>query len=127
MANEKIRALATSLPEIMEYPSLQSACSLALYGAWLCGNCLGSVCISIHHKLCHTLGGSFNLPYAETHTDVLPHAIAYNAPMIPGVMEKLARAHPQSNGDAIHSINVLLSKLKVKRRSRGVWDEGRRY
>jgi hypothetical protein len=47
--------------------------------------------------------------------------------MIPGVMEKLARAHPQSNGDAIHSINVLLSKLKVKRRSRGVWDEGRRY
>ncbi|GAB1216433.1 hypothetical protein ATERTT37_005648 [Aspergillus terreus] len=115
MALEGTRALASSLPEIVENPSSASARSLALYGAWLCGTCLGSVGMSIHHKLCHTLGGSFNLPHAETHTAVLPHAISYNAPNIPEAMKKLAEALPDSNGDAIHGLNVLLSKLKVKR------------
>jgi maleylacetate reductase len=50
-----------------------------LYGAWLCGTVLGQVGMALHHKLCHTLGGSFDLPHAETHAVVLPHAIAYNA------------------------------------------------
>ena len=44
------------------------------YGAWLCGTVLGSVAIGLHHKLCHTLGGSFDLPHAEMHTVILPHA-----------------------------------------------------
>lgn len=114
-AVEGTRALARALPEIVENPSSPSARSLALYGAWLCGTCLGSVGMSIHHKLCHTLGGSFNLPHAETHTAVLPHAISYNAPKIPEAMKKLAEALPESNGDAIHGLNVLLTKLKVKR------------
>jgi alcohol dehydrogenase class IV len=46
--------------------------------------------MSLHHKLCHTLGGSFDLPHAETHAAVLPHALAYNAPAVPEVMERLA-------------------------------------
>lgn len=71
--------------------------------------------MALHHKLCHTLGGSFNLPHAETHTIVLPHALAYNAPKIPEVMAKLAEAIPDSNGDAIHGLNVLLDKLHVPR------------
>ncbi|PWY78486.1 maleylacetate reductase [Aspergillus sclerotioniger CBS 115572] len=119
LAIEGTRSLATSLPEIINNPSSQSARSSAQYGAWLCGTCLGSVGMSIHHKLCHTLGGSFNLPHAETHTAVLPHAISYNAPRIPEAMEKLAQALPESNGDAVHGLNVLLSKLKVKRGLKG--------
>lgn len=70
--------------------------------------------MSLHHKLCHTLGGSFNLPHAETHTAVLPHAIAYNAPQIPEALAKLAEALPGSDGDAIKGLNVLLEKLQVK-------------
>jgi alcohol dehydrogenase class IV len=71
--------------------------------------------MALHHKLCHTLGGSFNMPHAETHTIVLPHALAYNAPKIPGAMKKLAEVLPGSDGDAIKGLNVLLAKLKVKR------------
>jgi alcohol dehydrogenase class IV len=78
-AVEGIRALARALPVIVEDPTDHSARSDALYGAWLCGTCLGAVGMSLHHKLCHTLGGAFNLPHAETHTAVLPHAFAYNA------------------------------------------------
>lgn len=89
MALEAIRALARSLPLIHDDPSDREARADALYGAWLCGICLGAVGMALHHKLCHTLGGSFDLPHAETHTVVLPHALAYNAPAIPEVMEKL--------------------------------------
>jgi hypothetical protein len=49
--------------------------------------CLGAVGMALHHKLCHTLGGTFNLPHAETHTIVLPHALAYNAPAAPEAMD----------------------------------------
>ncbi|CDX15723.1 Maleylacetate reductase [Mesorhizobium plurifarium] len=89
MATEAIGALASALPVIAGSPHDREARSEALYGAWLCGICLGSVGMALHHKLCHTLGGSFDLPHAETHTIVLPHALAYNAPAVPAVMETL--------------------------------------
>ena len=79
MAEEGIRALARALPVIVKEPGNVEARSDALYGAWLCGTCLNAVGMALHHKLCHTLGGSFDLPHAETHTVVLPHATAYNA------------------------------------------------
>jgi maleylacetate reductase len=63
-----------------------------LYGAWLCGCVLGSVGMALHHKLCHTLGGSFDLPHAEVHTVVLAHAIAFNAAAAPQAMERIRRA-----------------------------------
>ena len=63
-----------------------------MYGAWLGGVSLGAVGMALHHKLCHTLGGSFNLPHAETHTVVLPHAVFYNAAAAPEAMEKIAHA-----------------------------------
>ncbi|MCA1770964.1 MAG: iron-containing alcohol dehydrogenase, partial [Halomonas sp.] len=92
MAEEGIAALARSLPVIAADPGDVKARSDALYGAWLCGSCLGAVGMSLHHKLCHTLGGSFDLPHAETHTIVLPHAVAYNAPAAPEAMMRIARA-----------------------------------
>ena len=114
-ALEGTKALAEALPIIVNDKTNLEARLKAQYGAWLCATCLGSVGMSLHHKLCHTLGGSFNLPHAETHTIVLPHAIAYNAPKIPDTMKKLAEVLPGSDGDAIKGLNVLLTKLKVKR------------
>jgi alcohol dehydrogenase class IV len=115
LALEGIKALAVSLPAVVSSPSDIAARSSAQYGAWLCGLCLGSVGMALHHKLCHTLGGSFNLPHAETHTIVLPHAVAYNAPAVPEAMEKLAEVLPGSSGDAVHGLNLLLNRLGVQR------------
>jgi maleylacetate reductase len=92
MAEEGIAALSRSLPRIVSSPDDLSARSDALYGAWLCAAVLGSVGMALHHKLCHTLGGSFNLPHAPTHTIVLPHALAYNAEAAPDAMKRIARA-----------------------------------
>jgi len=92
MAEEGIRATAAALPRLTSEPADVDARSDALYGAWLCGTVLGAVAMGLHHKLCHTLGGSFNLPHAEVHTVVLPHALAYNAAAAPEAMRRVARA-----------------------------------
>lgn len=92
MAEEGIRALAAALPALQRNAQDVDARSDALYGAWLCGTVLGAVAMGLHHKLCHTLGGSFNLPHAEVHTVILPHAMAYNAAMAPEAMRRIARA-----------------------------------
>jgi len=92
MAEEGIRALAGGLKGIVLNASDMDARSDCLYGSWLCGSVLGHVGMALHHKLCHVLGGSFNLPHAETHTIILPHALAYNADAAPGAMQRIARA-----------------------------------
>ena len=48
--------------------------------------------MSLHHKLCHALGGTLDLPHAPTHTVVLPHALAYNQRAAPAAMAALSRA-----------------------------------
>ncbi len=78
MALEGLRAFRDALPRVLENPDDLHARGETLYGAWLCGTVLGMVGMALHHKLCHTLGGSFDLPHAETHSVILPHAIAYN-------------------------------------------------
>ena len=92
MAEEGIRAIAAALPVLSADTQNLQGRSDALYGAWLCGTVLGAVAMGLHHKLCHTLGGSFNLPHAEVHTVVLPHALAYNATHAAPAMQRIARA-----------------------------------
>jgi alcohol dehydrogenase class IV len=97
MAEEGIRASAAALEPLQADSTDLSARSDALYGAWLCGTVLGSVAMGLHHKLCHTLGGSFNLPHAEVHAVILPHALAYNADAAPHAMARIARALGATN------------------------------
>lgn len=92
MAEEGIRALAGGLKGIVLNASDIDARTECLYGTWLCGSVLGHVGMALHHKLCHVLGGSFNLPHAETHTIILPHALAYNTHAAPEAMKRIARA-----------------------------------
>jgi alcohol dehydrogenase class IV len=92
MAAEGIEKLSRALPVIAGNPQDIDARSDALSGASLCGRCLATVGMALHHKLCHTLGGTFDLPHAETHTAVLPHAAAYNADADPAAMRQIAQA-----------------------------------
>ena len=111
MAAEGIRALARALPVLVAEPGDRAARSDALYGAWLCGTCLGAVGMALHHKLCHTLGGTFDLPHAETHAAVLPHAMAYNAPAVPEAARTVAEA--LGAGEAAQGLFDLARRLGV--------------
>ena len=92
MAEESIRAMARALPRVAATPADPEARADALYGAWLGGSCLGAVGMSLHHKLCHTLGGSFNLPHAEVHAVVLPHVASFNHVARPDALARVAAA-----------------------------------
>ncbi len=112
MAEEGIRALGAALPRIVNEPQDPEARSDALYGAWLAGITLGSVAIGLHHKLCHTLGGTWNLPHAETHAIILPHAARYNRDAAPQAMARVARA--LGVFDAPTGLHELEAKLGLK-------------
>jgi alcohol dehydrogenase class IV len=113
MAAEGIRALARSLPVVVKNGNDLEARGDALYGAWLAGIVLGQASIGIHHKLCHTLGGTFNLPHAEVHTVVLPHATAYNRDFAPQAMKIAADALGAS--DAAQGIFDLIGTIGAPR------------
>jgi alcohol dehydrogenase class IV len=118
MAQEGIRSLAQALPKIKSDAKDVEARTEALYGAWLCGSCLGAVGMALHHKLCHTLGGAFNLPHAETHAIILPHAVAYNASADPQAMSQIARA--LGANDAAAGLFELAGAVGVHRSLRDV-------
>ena len=109
MAAEGLGALARGLRSLQLDPDDLDSRADLLYGAWLAGRCLGSVGMGLHHKLCHTLGGSFGLPHAATHTVVLPHATAYNAPAAPEAMSTAAAA--LGVDDAPFGLQALVARL----------------
>jgi maleylacetate reductase len=116
IAEEGIRALALSLPTVLDARvtgnARQAALGQAQYGAWLAGISLNGVSMAIHHKLCHTLGGSFNLPHAPTHAVMLPYATAYNRQASPKAMQQIVRALGGIEGvDAAAALKALARSL----------------
>ena len=112
LAEEGIRALAKALPRIGAAPADLDARSEALYGAWLAGSSFATTSLGLHHKLCHVLGGTFNLAHAETHSIVLPHAVRYNRDAAPDAMRRIARA--LGAHDAPSALYELEAKLGLR-------------
>ena len=103
LAIEGMRAFVSGLPRVAAATEDVDARAETLYGAWLCGTVLGQVGMALHHKLCHTLGGSFDLPHAETHAIVLPHAIAFNETAVPELLAPVAELLDGDHaGHALH-------------------------
>ena len=109
MALEGIRALARSLPLIISEPDNMDARTEAMYGACLAAAALGTGSTGLHHRLCHTFGGTFNTPHAETHTILLPHSVAYNAGARPEATGRIAGA--LGVGDAATGLFELAGNL----------------
>jgi alcohol dehydrogenase class IV len=111
MAVEAIGALTRGLRALDANRADPEARDDLLYGAWQAGSCLGSVQMGLHHKLCHTLGGSFGLPHAPTHAVVLPYAMAYNADAAPVAMSRVAGAMG-TGPDAAEAVQLLVAGLE---------------
>lgn len=92
MALEGIGALARALPAVLDHPDDLEVRSELLFAAYLAGSSLAAAGSGLHHKICHVLGGAFDLPHAETHALILPHAVAFNAPAMPEAMDRIGRA-----------------------------------
>lgn len=116
MALEGISALKTALPAIGANPRDPAARADALYGSWLCGVVLGTVGMALHHKLCHVLGGSFDLPHAETHAILLPHTVSYTEAAVPELLAPVASMFNANHaGAGLHDFATSLgAPLKLR-------------
>lgn len=92
MALEGIGTLARALPMVLDAPEDLEIRSDLLYAAYLAGSSLAAAGSGLHHKICHVLGGAYDLPHAETHALILPHAVAFDAPAMPEQMARIAEA-----------------------------------
>jgi maleylacetate reductase len=92
LAQEGIRALATGLPAVAHDSAGVEGIEQTLYGAYLAAVAFASAGSGMHHKICHVLGGMFNLPHAQTHAVVLPYVLAFNAPHAPEAEARIAQA-----------------------------------
>lgn len=90
MALEGIRVLYRGLPAVVADPDDLDARTDVLYGAYLGGVVLGTGGTALHHKTCHVLGGMFGLDHGGMNAAVLGHAVAYNAPAINDITERIA-------------------------------------
>jgi maleylacetate reductase len=109
-AVEGIRLLGRGLPEAVTKPEDLVARSDCLLGACLAGRALGAVGTGLHHKICHVLGGRFDLPHAEVHAVVLPHVTFFNASAVPTVVAAIERVLP-GQGTAAARLQVLGRRL----------------
>ncbi|WP_431969829.1 maleylacetate reductase [Nocardia sp. bgisy134] len=92
VAEDGIRHLANGLATIATTPTDPATRTELLLGAYLAGSAFAVAGSGLHHKICHVLGGAFDLPHAQTHAIVLPHVLAYNAPNAPEAADRISRA-----------------------------------
>lgn len=113
VAEEGARSLAAGLPRCLDSPADLDARSDVLCGAWLAGWSLGSATMGLHHKLCHVLGGAYDLPHAQTHAVVLPYATAYVEDAAPQAMARLARALGTDQASPARALRQLTLDLHI--------------
>ena len=112
-ASEGIRALRAGLPAIVADPAGLEGRERALYAAYLSAAAFASAGSGLHHKICHVLGGAYNLPHAQTHAVVLPHVLAFNGPAVPAAERRIADA--LSADRAIEGLEELRRELQAPR------------
>ncbi|MDP9889099.1 maleylacetate reductase [Pseudarthrobacter enclensis] len=110
---EGIRALNRGLPLIKQDPTGHEGREMALYGAYLSAVAFASAGSGLHHKICHVLGGTWNMPHAETHATVLPYVLAFNAPQAPEAAARIAGAF--GSDDANDGLRQLREALDAPR------------
>ncbi|MDH2412549.1 maleylacetate reductase [Nocardioides sp. CER19] len=113
LAGEGIRALAAGLPRVARDGALEGV-EQTLYGAYVAAVAFASAGSGLHHKICHVLGGMFDLPHAQTHAVVLPHVLAFNVPHAPDAEARIAAAFGAET--AVAGLAALRSAVDAPRR-----------
>jgi alcohol dehydrogenase class IV len=113
LAAEGIRALSAALPLVVPTPEALSGREQALYGAYLAAVAFASAGSGLHHKICHVLGGRYDLPHAQTHAVVLPYVVALNVAGAPDAERRIAAA--LNSPSALEGLQALRAQLDAPR------------
>jgi alcohol dehydrogenase class IV len=113
LAAEGIRALAAGLPKVAADPGDLAGREEALYASYLSAVAFASAGSGLHHKICHVLGGKYNLPHAQTHAIVLPYVLAFNAGAAREAASRIASSFGSKN--ALDGLQRLRAELGAPR------------
>jgi alcohol dehydrogenase class IV/protocatechuate 3,4-dioxygenase beta subunit len=102
-ALEAAQLIATWLPAVCVAQDADSVRAM-LWATCLAGHAFGTVGGSLHHSLCHLLGGFAALPHAPTHAVVLPQVVAFLAPSLGPEVGQLADALGTTPADVAGAI-----------------------
>jgi maleylacetate reductase len=108
IALEGIRALGVSLSGVIERNDVESRAG-ALYAGFIGGLLVSMVGIGLHHKICHVLGGHFDVSHGASNSVILPHVVAFNAPAMPATAADIAGA--LNHDDAATGIFDLATRI----------------
>ncbi len=109
LAREALCAHRDGLPDAAQKPNDIEARSRALYAGFLGGLLIGMTGIALHHRLCHVLGGLFDLPHGETNSVVLAHVVAYNASAAPDAARVISEVF--GDPDPARAVDVFARRI----------------
>ena len=118
LAREALCAHRDGLPGAAAHPTDIAARSRALYAGFLGGLLIGMTGIALHHRLCHVLGGLFDLPHGETNSVVLAHVVAYNAPAVPDAARVISEVF--GDADPAHAVDAFARRIGAPRSLREI-------
>lgn len=75
-----IKYLKQGMEKLIAEKTLVNANSSLQFGSYLAGKALCEVAMSLHHKVAHVLGGSFNMDHSKVHTVLLPYVLQCQMP-----------------------------------------------
>jgi maleylacetate reductase len=113
VAAEGLASLDAGLRGCVRDPGDLATRTEALRGAWLGGAALAVAGTALHHKICHVLGGTFDLPHAEVHAVVLPWVVEHvrERDVAPAALRRVARA--LAADDAVAALRGLTQDLDL--------------
>jgi maleylacetate reductase len=85
-----IEAILKALPLLETSPREHNARANLMLGSMLGGMALAGASMGLHHKLCHLLGGLYDVGHAELNSVILPYAMAYNFKELAHIDQRIA-------------------------------------
>jgi maleylacetate reductase len=106
--------LVDALPRVVDDPADLEARTDAMAGAALAGRALLNATMGVHHGLAQLVGGRTGIAHGLANAVILPHAMRFNADVVPDAIEALGRAIGAD--DPIDAIAALLERLGLPNR-----------
>lgn len=104
--------LHAALPRVMDDPGDLAARTDLLAAAALAGRALQNATMGVHHGLSQLLGGRTGIPHGLANALVLPHALRFNAPVVPEAMEAIG--HALGDGDPAVAVEQLRARIGLE-------------
>lgn len=100
MALDAMARFAQALPAVRRDPQDAAARADLLYAAHLSGLVMINARTALHHAICHVIGSVTGVPHGEANAVMLPHALAFNRPVVDPALARGALALGAGSADA---------------------------